>query len=82
VYVDAVAQPEAAQENRRPPGTAFFANYYQENGVFELGGGPVSGADYELNVTTTSWRANLTHFTIDNQLQDEVRNQLINHINP
>ncbi|MDA3800501.1 MAG: hypothetical protein PF692_15690 [Kiritimatiellae bacterium] len=83
-YIDAVKQPLAEQENRRPPGTAFLGNYYQNNGVLELGGGPVPGADFELDVTTTAWGANLEHGNIDDHLNviNGVINQLIGHVNP
>ena len=85
-YIDAVAQPDAnpAQENRRPPGTAFLVNYYQENGAFELGGGPVPGANFELDVTTTGWGAALDHYNVDDHqnVRNGVRDQLIGHVNP
>ena len=69
-YLDAVAQPFAntGAENRRPPSSAFHVNYYQANGIFELGGGPIDnppGANFELDVQSTEWGANLDHGTID-----------------
>jgi len=86
-YVDAVAQPSLnpAQENRRPPpGTAFLVNYYQENGPFTLGGGPVPGANFELDVTRTLWGADLEHDDIDDNpnVMNGVMGQLTGHINP
>ncbi|MDR0994532.1 MAG: hypothetical protein LBN38_08250, partial [Verrucomicrobiota bacterium] len=85
-YIDAVAQPDVnpAQENRRPPGTAFLVNYYQENGAFELGGGPVPDANFELDVTTTGWGAALDHYNVDDHqnVRNGVRDQLFGHVNP
>lgn len=68
-YIDAVDQrfPLTAQENRRPPGTQYLTNYYQNNGIFELGGGPIDppGAEFQLDVQSTGWGNNLDHFTVD-----------------
>jgi hypothetical protein len=70
-YIDAVTQGAITQENRRPPGSVFHVNYYQEGVVnpfapdFDSGldGGPVSGADYEVNVDQPT--PTQTHGTID-----------------
>jgi len=68
-YIDAVAQPlvNTTEENRRPPSSQYHVNYYQENGLFELGGGPINppGANYECDVNTNTWGTALQHGTID-----------------
>jgi hypothetical protein len=70
-FIDAVAEQtmnQLGQENRRPAGATVFINYYQENGAFEIGGGPVTGLqpqDLEINVTQTAWGFSLNHFDID-----------------
>lgn len=72
-YIDAVENvfPYVGAETRRPSSTSYLTNYYQE-GVLNpvspdfdggLAGGPVYGADYEVNVDDPT--PTETHFTID-----------------
>jgi len=61
-YIDAVTQTSAAQENRRPPGSGYHINYYQEGVAnplspwfdYGLDGGPIGdpapGDPAEVNV--------------------------------
>jgi hypothetical protein len=84
-YVDAVSdnngELDVRQEQRRPTGSAFHANYFQQgvlnplNAGFDYGldGGPMTylvPGDFEINVETqpvgTPWDTNATHYTIDN----------------
>lgn len=89
-YVDAVAEPGIAEENRRPVNSLFHVNYYQTPHTWAedrwLGGGPIDppGANIEVNVSATAWGAALTHFDIDDNanVRNGVRNELVNHINP
>jgi hypothetical protein len=69
-YVDAIEYDGIFTSNselRIPLGTTYHWNYYQpKNRVDEiLYGGPVTGALVNLDVTTTSWGAELTHTSID-----------------
>ncbi|HZN04484.1 MAG TPA: hypothetical protein VFD06_12955, partial [Candidatus Polarisedimenticolia bacterium] len=54
-------------ETALPPTTAYHANYYEHPGCgfLQLCGGPVPGANLNVNVTATPWGSGLTHFTID-----------------
>ena len=73
-YVDAVSNNsdlDTAQELRRPPSSAYHLNHYQ-NGVFfqdfGLDGGPVPDSNPPptgLDVETTAWGADATHFEVD-----------------
>ena len=58
-------------EARLPPSTGFHASYYENPGCgfFQLCGGPVPGADVNVNVTATPWGADLLHFTVDDALE-------------
>ncbi|RLC40330.1 MAG: hypothetical protein DRH49_07290, partial [Candidatus Coatesbacteria bacterium] len=71
-------------EDRRPPGTAYLVNYYQE-GVINfwspwydggLDGGPIPGADYEVNLDKDE--QTVTHSTIDNN--ETVQNGIISRL--
>ena len=73
-YVDSVrnnSDVDVAQELRRPPGSLFHLNHYQHGNLFEdflLDGGPVDNSSPPptgLDVETTAWGANSTHFEID-----------------
>ena len=84
-YIDAVrdeaeAGMDARQETRRPPESAFHANYYQEgvtnplSGFFDAGldGGPIEdilAGDFQIDVETepagAPWQPNATHYTVD-----------------
>ena len=81
-YIDAVGQdfPFADQERERPPGTDFHANYYQPNGAFELGGGPIDppGANFEVDVSTTQWGISLEHHNMDDHIN--IRNGIIDQL--
>ncbi len=96
-YCDAVTPPEPsiAQENRRPVGSSFHVNYYQENGLFELGGGPtVPAADIDDDVQNPPdiHDPNVIHFydgpppdySIDNNVDvmNGIKSSLKNRINP
>jgi hypothetical protein len=69
-YVDGIdndSDIDIGTETELPPSTGFHANYYENPGcgLFQLCGGPIAGADLNLNVNTTPWGASLNHFTID-----------------
>jgi len=69
-YVDGIdnrSDLDIATETALPPSTLYHANYYENPGcgLFALCGGPVAGADINLNVTATPWGSALTHFTVD-----------------
>jgi hypothetical protein len=91
-YVDAVrngSNQDIRQETRRPPGSQYHINHYQ-HGVLNplsqfrdagLDGGPTDapGADFELDVETTGWGANATHYTVDDF--EQVKSQIIGDLN-
>lgn len=77
-YADAVENDsdiDTQQELRRPPSTGYHANHYQVGTLFEdffLDGGPVPNSNPPptgLNVETTAWGANATHFTVDDYFE-------------
>lgn len=77
-YVDAVGNNsdiDTAMETRRPPSTGLHANHYQHGSLFEdflLDGGPVTNSippPTGLDVETTPWGANSTHFEVDDYVQ-------------
>ncbi|MCB9852247.1 MAG: hypothetical protein H6819_04060 [Phycisphaerales bacterium] len=76
-YADAVGNSsdiDISQETRRPPSTGLHANHYQHGTLFELflDGGPVTNSippPTGLDVETTPWGANSTHYTIDDYVQ-------------
>ncbi|MHB0956429.1 MAG: Ig-like domain-containing protein [Pirellulaceae bacterium] len=84
-YVDAVSDSngdlDMRQEQRRPPSSAFHANYFQQGVLnplepgfdYGLDGGPMinpAPGDFEINVETqpadNPWDPNATHYSIDN----------------
>ncbi|HXV76867.1 MAG TPA: hypothetical protein VD788_11185 [Candidatus Polarisedimenticolaceae bacterium] len=69
-YVDAIdndSDIDIGTETELPPSTGYHANYYENPGcgLFVLCGGPIAGADFDLDVNTTPWGAELDHFTVD-----------------
>jgi hypothetical protein len=69
-YVDGIDNDsdfDIGTETALPPSTGYHANYYENPGcgLFALCGGPIAGADFDLNVNTTPWGAGLGHFTVD-----------------
>ena len=89
-YIDAVDgsnSPNPSQENERPAGTLYHLNIYQENGPFELGGGPLvdpEPQDDEIDVTTTPWGVDLGHGDIDDNMtvRNLVKDRLRARIDP
>jgi hypothetical protein len=85
-YVDAVTQGAITQENRRPPGSAYHANYYQEGSFADggLDGGPIDdppGADHQVNLDDPT--ATETHTTIDDEpaVLDDIVQRLTGQLN-
>jgi hypothetical protein len=83
-YVDGIdndSDIDIGTETELPPSTGYHANYYQNPGCgfFALCGGPIAGADFDLDVTTTPWGAGLTHFTVDDapEVTSGIRDQLL-----
>jgi hypothetical protein len=86
-YVDAVRNSsdiDVRQELRRPPSSDFHLNQYQ-HGVFledfGLDGGPVPDSNPPptgLDVETTEWGQDATHFTVDDfvQVRDLIQTSL------
>lgn len=69
-YVDGIdndSDLDIGTETELPPSTGYHANYYQNPGcgLFALCGGPIAGADLNVNVTATPWGASLMHLDID-----------------
>lgn len=73
-YTDGVendSDVDTQQELRRPIGSAYHANHYQHGTLFQdffLDGGPVPNSlppPTGLDVETTPWGANATHFLVD-----------------
>ena len=69
-YVDGIdndSDIDIGTETALPPSSGYHANYYENPGCgfFALCGGPIAGADFDLDVNTTVWGAGLGHFTID-----------------
>ncbi|MGH9869082.1 MAG: hypothetical protein ACREAA_13070 [Candidatus Polarisedimenticolia bacterium] len=88
-YVDGIDNDsdfDIDPETALPPTTGFHANWYQHPGCgfLQLCGGPVSGADINVNVTATPWGAALTHFTIDDapQLLSDLLGLVMTHVVP
>ncbi len=88
-YVDAIrnnSDIDLATETELPPTTMFHANYYQNPGcgLFSLCGGPINGADINLNVNTTAWGAGLTHFTVDDapEVLGAIRGHILGMVTP
>lgn len=83
-YVDGIGNNsdfDISAETELPPSTQYHANYYENPGcgLFTLCGGPIVGADFDLNVTGTPWGASLTHFTVDDatEVTTGIRDQLM-----
>ncbi|MCP4247582.1 MAG: hypothetical protein GY778_11085 [bacterium] len=86
-YVDSVSNNsdiDVGQELRRPPATDYHLNHYQHGtfGDFWLDGGPVPNSNPPptgLDVETTAWGANATHFEVDDfgQVLDLMETSLI-----
>jgi hypothetical protein len=88
-YVDAInnsSDIDIFTETQLPQSTAYHANYYENPGcgLFTLCGGPIAGADFDLNVNTTPWGAGLTHFTVDDapNVTTGLMNQLMMQVTP
>ena len=88
-YVDAVRNNsdfDVAQELRRPPSSLYHLNQYQHGVFFEdlgLDGGPVPDSNPPptgLDVETTPWGADATHFEVDDFA--EVRNLIEASLEP
>jgi len=86
-YVDAIDNDsdfDIGTETELPPSTAYHVNYYENPGcgLFTLCGGPIAGADFDLNVNSTAWGADLDHFSIDDapEVLDGLRDSLIEHV--
>jgi len=86
-YVDGIdndSDIDIDPETALPPTTAYHANYYEHPGCgfLQLCGGPIAGANLNVNVTATPWGASLTHYTIDdapNVLQG-IQDLLVAHV--
>ena len=78
--IDNRSDIDLATESDLPPSTLFHANYYENPGCgfFQLCGGPIAGADINLNVTATPWGATLDHFQVDDA--PEVTSAIRDHI--
>jgi hypothetical protein len=82
-YVDGIdndSDIDIGTETALPPSTGYHANYYENPGCgfFALCGGPIAGADFDLDVTSTAWGSGLGHFTIDDA--PEVKTGLIDQL--
>jgi hypothetical protein len=85
-YIDAVDHDGSNAENDYPNGVDYLLNIYQENGLFEFGGGPVDTTDMqlgevieEINVTADAgWDHTLEHSLIDDDaaVQQRVKSRL------
>ena len=69
-YVDGIDNDsdfDIDTETALPPSTLYHANWYQHPGCgfLQLCGGPIAGANLNVNVTATPWGSSLTHFTVD-----------------
>lgn|GEM_PF-3925331 len=86
-YVDAVQNDndiDTDQEHKFPPGSQHHINHYQQGSAtdFWLDGGPTTpppATNFELDVETTGWGANATHYMIDDF--SEVKNKIENELN-
>ncbi len=92
-YVDAVendSDVDLSQELRRPLSVFYHLNHYQHGTLFEdflLDGGPVPNSNPPptgLDVETTPWGANSTHFTVDDyvQVRSAIENDLVSVMAP
>ncbi len=88
-YVDGIDNDsdfDIDTETALPPSTAYHANYYEHPGCgfLQLCGGPIAGAQLDVNVTATPWGASLTHFTIDDapEVLQGLLDLLVIHVAP
>ena len=88
-YVDGIdngSDIDIGTETALPSSTGYHANYYENPGCgfFTLCGGPIAGADFDLDVNTTPWGAGLGHFTIDDatEVTTGLIDQLILQVTP
>ena len=86
-YVDGIANDsdiDVGTETELPPSTMYHANYYENPGcgLFQLCGGPIPGADFDLDVNTTPWGALLDHFSVDDapEVTTGLREQLMQEV--
>jgi hypothetical protein len=86
-YVDGIDNDsdfDIDPETALPPSTAYHANYYEHPGCgfLQLCGGPIAGADLNVNVTATPWGSALTHFTIDDapEVLQGIHDLLVAHV--
>jgi len=82
--IDNRSDIDIATESALPPSTLYHANYYENPGcgLFSLCGGPVAGADINLDVTSTPWGAGLDHFTVDDapEVTEAILNQILSMV--
>ena len=83
-YMDGIENDsdfDLGTETTLPPSSGFHANYYENPGCsfFQLCGGPVAGADLNVNVSATPWGATLDHFSVDDapEVLDGIRDDLL-----
>jgi len=88
-YVDGIdndSDIDIGTETGLPPATGYHANYYENPGCgfFALCGGPIAGADFDLDVTSTPWGSGLSHFTIDDaaEVTTGLIDQLASQVTP
>ncbi|HKQ98811.1 MAG TPA: hypothetical protein VJV75_13115 [Candidatus Polarisedimenticolia bacterium] len=86
-YVDGIdndSDIDIDTETALPPTTAYHANYYEHPGCgfLQLCGGPITGANLNVNVTAQPWGSSLTHFTIDDasQVLQGILDLLVTHV--
>ena len=86
-YVDGIDNDsdfDLDTETALPPTTAYHASYYQHPGCgfLQLCGGPIAGANLNVNVTATPWGSSLTHYTIDDaaQVLQELLDLMVTHV--
>jgi triacylglycerol lipase len=71
-YIDAIendSDVDLDSETRRPIGTQYHVNYYQQWGFIPPWGNSVGGADVNVNVTSTTWGWLLFHISITTSAQ-------------
>jgi hypothetical protein len=86
-YVDGIdndSDIDIDTETALPPSTIYHASYYEHPGCgfLQLCGGPITGANLNVNVTATPWGSALTHYTIDDapQVLQGVLDLLVTHV--
>ncbi|HZI94771.1 MAG TPA: hypothetical protein VFE84_11040 [Patescibacteria group bacterium] len=86
-YVDGIDNKsdfDIDTETALPASTLYHANYYEHPGCgfLQLCGGPIAGANLNVNVTATPWGGSLTHFTIDDapQVLQGILDLLVAHV--